>query len=161
MARAEGQTVEQGIQLAIQAMLVSPHFLFRIERDPAPTDPAQVHKISDLELASRLSYFLWSSMPDDELLALAEAGKLRAPGVLDAQVKRMLADKRSAALADNFAGQWLETRNLDSVKPDPQKFPEWGPELRDAMKTKRGCSSRHCCARIGRCPSSSTPSSPS
>ena len=135
MARSEGQTVEQGLQLAIQAMLVSPHFLFRIERDPDP-DPTRAHKISDIELASRLSYFLWSSMPDDELLSLAEAGKLRAPGVLDDQVKRMLADGRSAALADNFAGQWLETRNLDSVKPDPQKFPEWGPELRDAMKTE-------------------------
>ncbi|MGH9629720.1 MAG: DUF1592 domain-containing protein, partial [Bryobacteraceae bacterium] len=132
----EGQTVEQGIQLAIQAMLVSPHFLFRIERDPDPMDPSKVHKISEIELASRLSYFLWSSMPDDELLGLAEARKLRAPGVLDAQVKRMLADERSAALAENFAGQWLETRNLDIVKPDPQKFPEWGPELRDAMRTE-------------------------
>jgi Protein of unknown function (DUF1592)/Protein of unknown function (DUF1588)/Protein of unknown function (DUF1587)/Protein of unknown function (DUF1595)/Protein of unknown function (DUF1585) len=136
MAKAERMTTEQGIQLAIQAMLVSPHFLFRVERDPNPIDPARVHRISDIELASRLSYFLWSSMPDDELLGLAEAGKLRALGVLDAQVKRLLADPRSAALADNFAGQWLETRNLDSVKPDPQKFPEWGPELRDAMKTE-------------------------
>jgi len=136
LARSEGQTSEQGIQLAIQAMLVSPHFLFRIERDPAPNDPAKVHRISDVELASRLSYFLWSSMPDGELLGLAEAGKLRAPGVLAAQVKRMLADARSTALADNFAGQWLETRNLDSVAPDPKKFPEWGPELRDAMKAE-------------------------
>jgi hypothetical protein len=136
MAKAEKLSVEQGIQLAIQAMLVSPHFLFRVERDPNPSDPNNVHKISDIELASRLSYFLWSSMPDDELLGLAEAGKLRAQGVLDAQVKRMLADARSASLANNFAGQWLETRNLDSVKPDPQKFPEWGPELRDAMKTE-------------------------
>jgi hypothetical protein len=134
MAKAEGQTIEQGLQLAIQAMLVSPHFLFRIERDPFPNDPGKVHRISDIELASRLSYFLWSSMPDDELLGLAEAGKLRQPGVLEAQVKRMLADAKSAALADNFAGQWLETRNLDTVKPDPVKFPEWGPELRDAMK---------------------------
>jgi hypothetical protein len=117
-------------------MLVSPHFLFRIERDPDPADPTKVHRISDIELASRLSYFLWSSMPDDELLNLAVAGKLRAPGVLDAQVKRMLDDPKSEALADNFAGQWLETRNLDSVKPDPQKFPEWGPELRNAMKTE-------------------------
>ena len=135
MARNEGQNVEQGLQLVIQAMLVSPHFLFRIERDPAP-EPAGTHRISDVELASRLSYFLWSSMPDDALLSLAEAGKLRAPGVLDDQVKRILADGRSAALADNFAGQWLETRNLDSVKPDPQKFPDWGPELRDAMKAE-------------------------
>lgn len=136
MAQSEGQSVEQGIQLAIQAMLVSPHFLFRIERDPNPTDAAKVHAVSDLELASRLSYFIWSSMPDDELLNLAESGKLHTPAVLDAQVKRLLADPKSAAFADNFAGQWLETRNLDSVKPDPTKFPSWGPELRDAMKTE-------------------------
>jgi mono/diheme cytochrome c family protein len=136
LAKAEGQSVEQGIQLAIQAILVSPHFLFRIERDPDPTDPARVHQISDLELASRLSYFLWSSMPDEELLKLAETGKLRAAGVLDAQVKRMLADEKSSSIGANFAGQWLETRNLDSVKPDPQKFPTWSPELRDAMKTE-------------------------
>jgi len=136
MAKADGQSTEQGIQLAIQAMLVSPNFLFRIEHDSFPTDPAKVHKISDVELASRLSYFLWSSMPDDELLGLAETGKLRAPGAIDAQVKRLLADPRSSALADNFAGQWLELRNLDVVKPDPQKFPEWGLDLRDAMKTE-------------------------
>ncbi len=134
MAKSNGQSTEQGIQLALQAMLVSPHFLFRIEHDTNPLDPAKVHPISDLELASRLSYFLWSSMPDDELLGLAEAGKLRASGTLDAQVKRMLADPKSSALADNFAGQWLELRNLDVVKPDPQKFPDWSPELRDAMK---------------------------
>ena len=136
LAKAEGQTTEQGIQLAIQAMLVSPNFLFRVEHDAAPADASRVHPISEVELASRLSYFLWSSMPDDELLGLAEAGKLRAPGVLHAQMKRMLADSRSAALADNFAGQWLELRNLDVVKPDPQKFPEWGPDLRDAMKAE-------------------------
>jgi hypothetical protein len=134
LGKADGQSVEQGIQLAIQAMLVSPHFLFRIEHDANPTDPTKTHPVSEVELASRLSYFLWSSMPDDELLALAEAGKLRAS--LDGQVKRMLADPRSAAIADNFAGQWLELRNLDVVKPDPQKFPEWGPDLRDAMRTE-------------------------
>jgi hypothetical protein len=135
-SKAEGLSVEQGIQVAIQAMLVSPHFLFRIERDLAPTDPTRIHKISDIELASRLSYFLWSSMPDEELLTLAEAGKLRAPGVIEAQVKRMLADEKAAALPENFAGQWLETRNLDVIKPDPQKFPSWNAELRDAMKTE-------------------------
>jgi len=134
LAKANGQTTEQGIQLALQAMLVSPQFLFRIERDPNPNDPNLVHRVSDFELANRLSYFLWSSMPDDELFTLAEAGKLHTPEVLDAQVKRMLADDRSAAIADNFAGQWLELRNLDVVKPDPQKFPEWNSELRDAMK---------------------------
>jgi hypothetical protein len=131
MSKAEGQSNEQALQLAIQAMLVSPHFLFRVEHDPAG-DPNRVHPVTDLELASRLSYFLWSSMPDDELLSLAESGKLR--GAMDAQIKRMFADPKSAAFAANFAGQWLETRNLDSVKPDPVKFPEWGPELRDAMK---------------------------
>ena len=134
IAKSNGQTTEQGIQLALQAMLVSPNFLFRIEHDARPTDSATAHPVSQLELASRLSYFLWSSMPDDELLALAEAGKLRDPAALDAQVKRMLADERSSAIADNFAGQWLELRNLDVVKPDPQKFPDWSPELRDAMK---------------------------
>jgi hypothetical protein len=136
MAQADGQSAEQGVQLAIQAMLVSPNFLFRIEHDRNPTDAMQVHPVSGVELASRLSYFLWSSMPDDELLGLAEAGKLHTPGVLDAQVKRMLADERSSALADNFAGQWLELRNLYVVKPDPQKFPDWGPELRDSMASE-------------------------
>ena len=136
LAKANGQSTEQGIQLAIEAMLVSPNFLFRIERDPNPNDASAAHPVSQIELASRLSYFLWSSMPDDELLGLAESGKLRASGVLDSQVKRMLADPRSAAIADNFAGQWLELRNLDVVKPDPTKFPDWNPELRDAMKTE-------------------------
>jgi len=131
LAKQEGLSTEQGLQLAIQAVLVSPHFLFRVERD---SDPAQPRPVTDLELASRLSYFLWSSMPDEELLALAEAKKLRL--VVAAQVKRMLADPKSAAFADNFAGQWLEIRNLDSVKPDPVKFPAWNVELRDAMKAE-------------------------
>jgi hypothetical protein len=117
-------------------MLVSPNFLFRIERDPDPRNPELVHEVSPFELASRVSYFLWSSMPDDELLTLAESGKLRNPRVLEAQVDRMLADPRASAFAANFAGQWLETRNLDAVKPDPDKFKEWNPELRDAMKTE-------------------------
>jgi cytochrome c5 len=136
IAKVHGQSAEQGIQLALQAMLVSPNFLFRIEHDANPTDPTAVHRISDVELASRLSYFLWSSMPDDALLDSAEAGRLHAPAALDSQVKRMLADPRASALAGNFAAQWLETRNLDVVKPDPQKFPEWDPELRDAMRTE-------------------------
>jgi cytochrome c5 len=136
LAKSRGETTEQGIQLAIEAILVTPQFLFRIEHDPNATDAQDVHRISDVEMASRLSYFLWSSMPDDELQGLAEAGTLHDPAVLDAQVKRMMADRRSAAFASNFAGQWLEIRNLDVVKPDPDKFPEWGPELRDAMKTE-------------------------
>lgn len=131
-AKADGQDVEHGIQLALEAILVSPNFLFRVEHDTE----SQAHRVSDVELASRLSYFLWSSMPDDELLGLAEAGKLPQPVVFDAQIKRMLADQKSSALADNFAGQWLEIRNLDYVKPDPDKFLRWGPDLRDAMKTE-------------------------
>jgi mono/diheme cytochrome c family protein len=134
LAQQEGQTVEQGLQLAIQAMLVSPNFLFRVERDANPRDVSAVHPVTDFELASRLSYFLWSSMPDDALLDLSDAGRLHDPVVLDQQVKRMLADERSAAFAANFAGQWLETRNLDFIKPDPKKFPEWDADLRDAMK---------------------------
>jgi hypothetical protein len=136
MAKADGQSTEQGLQLAIQAMLVSPKFLFRIERDPNPADPTQVHPVSQIELASRLSYFLWSSMPDDELLGFAESGKLRETTTLRRELARMLADPRSSALASNFAGQWLETRNLDVARPDPKKFPEFTPELRDAMKTE-------------------------
>jgi hypothetical protein len=136
LAKTNGQTTEQGLQLAIQAMLVSPNFLFRIERDPDPRDPALVHEVSPFELASRVSYFLWSSMPDEELLTLAESGKLSDPRVLAAQVDRMLADPRASAFAANFAGQWLETRNLDVIKPDPDKFKEWNAELREAMKTE-------------------------
>jgi cytochrome c553 len=133
LARQQGQSGDQGIQLAIQAVLVSPEFLFRIEREPAK---GAIRRISDFDLASRLSYFLWSSMPDDRLLAAAEAGKLHVPETLDAEVTRMLADPKSNALAENFAGQWLELRNLDEVHPDPQKFPKWSPDLREAFKTE-------------------------
>jgi hypothetical protein len=133
LARQQGQNADQGIQLAIQAALVSPEFLFRIEREPAN---GSIRRISDLDLASRLSYFLWSSMPDDRLLGLAEAGKLHVPETLDSEVTRMLADSKSSALAQNFAGQWLEIRNLDEVHPDPGKFPKWTPDLRDAFKTE-------------------------
>lgn len=136
LAQQQGEGIEQGIQVALQAMLVSPNFLFRIERDPPATDAAKVHQVTDLELASRLSYFLWSSTPDEELLKTAETGKLHVQATLDAQVKRMLADPRSSALSENFAGQWLEIRNLDSVKPDADRFLAWGPELKNAMKTE-------------------------
>jgi hypothetical protein len=136
MAKSSGQSTEQGIQLALEAMLVSPEFLFRVERDPNPLDAEKAHRLSDVELATRLSYFLWSSMPDDQLLSVAEAGKLKDPATLDAQVKRMMTDKKAAAFADNFAGQWLEIRNLDSIKPDPQKFKAWNPVLKDEMRTE-------------------------
>src|SRR5262249_2993111 len=133
VARRRGYTPVEGVQFAIAAMLVSPNFLFRVEKDPPP---GVVARVSDVELASRLSYFLWSSMPDEELLRLAEAGRLHVPSTVSAQVTRMLADPRSAALADNFASQWLGTRTLDGVTRDQMKFPEWNAELRDAMKTE-------------------------
>lgn len=134
MAQAKGDSFEQGVRIALEAILVSPDFLFRIERDPNPNNPAASHHINDYELASRLSYFLWSSMPDEELFRLAGDRKLHKPGMLQAQVKRMLLDPKSSALVDNFAGQWLELRNLDSVKPDPDRFPEFDASLRNAMR---------------------------
>jgi hypothetical protein len=136
LGQNEGMNVEQGIQTALTGILVSPDFLFRIERDAEPKNPAATNRISDIELASRLSYFLWSSMPDDELLGLAERRRLSNPAVLNAQITRMLSDARASAVAENFVGQWLETRNLDSVKPDPDRFPEWNAELKDAMRTE-------------------------
>ncbi len=134
MAMAEGDFFEEGMQVALQAILVSPHFLFRVEHDPDPTNPGNVHRVSDIELASRLSYFLWSSMPDEELIELAAAGKLHSPEVLEAQVRRMLADQWSHALVENFAGQWLQLRNLAEAKPDPERFPNFDDELRHAMR---------------------------
>ena len=134
LAEQNGDSFEQGVRVALEAILVSPHFLFRIESDPDPNNPAGSHRLDDYELASRLSYFLWSSMPDDELFRVAGEHKLHKPEVLTAQVRRMLLDPRSAALVDNFAGQWLELRNLDSVKPDPDRFPEFDESLRKAMK---------------------------
>ena len=136
LAAKQGDPFEQGIALAIQGMLVSPQFLFRIERDQNANDANAIHSVSDYELASRLSYFLWSSMPDDELLKAAQVKSLRKPGVLDAQVRRMMADPKSKALSDNFAGQWLQLRNMDSIKPDPDKFPAFDEELREAMRTE-------------------------
>ena len=145
---------EAGIELALSSILVSPHFLFRIERDPAgpagregPSEkagslkvlagrdlPPSVYRISDLELASRLSFFLWSSIPDDELLDLAIRGELGRPEVLERQVRRMLADERSRSLATNFAGQWLYLRNLESVTPDMRLFPDFDDNLRQSMR---------------------------
>jgi hypothetical protein len=133
-AREAGDTFEQSLQAAMQAILVSPHFLFRIERGTRKLDAEGLESITDLELASRLSYFLWSSTPDETLLALAEQNNLRKPATLEAQVRRMLADPKADALADGFAGQWLEYRNLDLVRPDPERFPSWTPQLKSAMQ---------------------------
>jgi mono/diheme cytochrome c family protein len=133
MGRREG-SFEKGIEMAMRAMLVSPDFLFRIERDQVGLAPGTVHRVNDFELASRLSFFLWSSIPDDELLDLAEQGKLKDPVVVSAQVTRMLDDRRSKAFVTNFAGQWLFLRNLTQVKPDPDVFPTYDATLRQSFQ---------------------------
>ena len=125
---------EDGIGRALQRVLVSPEFLFRIERDAPGDAPGPVRPLEDLELASRLSFFLWSSIPDDELLDLAEEGRLGDANVLHAQVRRMLRDPRSRALVDNFGGQWLYLRNLAGAAPDPIQFPDFDDNLRQAMQ---------------------------
>ena len=133
-AAREDEGFDAGIELGLAAVLVSPEFLFRIEQDPEGVEAGAAYRLSDLELASRLSFFLWSSIPDDELLGLAERGELRAPDVLDAQVRRMLADPRSANLVTNFAGQWLHLRNLDAITPDMRVFPDFDDNLRQALR---------------------------
>src|SRR5437588_2483422 len=115
---------ESGVKLALRRILVSPAFIFRMELDPPNGTPGSAHRISDIELASRLSFFLWSSIPDDELLNLAIAGRLHEPGVLEAQVRRMVADARAESMVSNFTGQWLQLRNLQLVKPDLLLFPD-------------------------------------
>ena len=130
----DGGRFEEGIQLALQAVLVSPYFLYRWEVDPERLTAGQGRDLNSFEIASRLSYFVWSSMPDDTLLALAQRGDLTRRDVRESQVRRMLADPRSAALVRNFGGQWLQIRNLDQAEPDATLFPKWDPALRDAMR---------------------------
>ena len=125
---------EVGIQFALERVLVSPDFLFRIEQDPADAQPGAMYEISDIELASRMSFFLWSSPPDDELLNQAERGALREPGMLEQQVQRMMADPRADAFIKNFVGQWLYLRNLEDFYPDPAAFPEFDENLRTALQ---------------------------
>lgn len=131
---AEGAGFEAGIENALAAILVSPHFLIRVEQDPAGVKPGSVYRVSDLELASRLSFFIWSSLPDDALLDAAVRGDLRQPKLLEAQVRRMLADDRSRSLVTNFAAQWLQLRKLDSITPDGRLFPDFDDNLRQAMR---------------------------
>ncbi len=132
-ARAE-EGFEAGIETALSAVLVSPEFLFRVERDPAGVAPHTAYRLSDLELASRLSFFLWSSIPDDELLGTAIRGELHKPRVLEKHVRRMLADSRSRSLVSNFAAQWLYLRNLESLTPDLRLFPDFDDNLRQAFR---------------------------
>ena len=130
--RHEADGFDAGIEVAIAAILTSPHFLFKIERQPKGADGP--YAISEFELASRLSFFLWSSLPDDELLDLADGGQLREPEILQQQVMRMLADEKAANLVTNFAGQWLHLRNLDAITPDGRLYPDFDENLRRAMR---------------------------
>ena len=130
--RAGGAGFESGIEMALRALLVSPKFLFRIERDPDNVEPGTAYRLSDVELASRLSFFLWSSIPDDELLDLATRRTLSQPVVLEGQVRRMLADPRSDALVTNFVGQWLHSRNVLAATPNQRMFLDFDDNLRQA-----------------------------
>src|SRR5439155_5269639 len=130
---AQSVGFESGIRLALQKILASPDFIFRAEYDPQGAAPASVQRISDIELASRLSFFLWSSIPDEELLAAAESGRLSDASVLQGQVRRMLADERSQALVKNFSGQWLFLRNVERISPDTGSFPTFDENLRQAL----------------------------
>jgi len=130
----EGKTFDAGIEAALQLILASPEFLFRFEPDPVNVAVDTPYKINDLELASRLSFFLWSTIPDEQLITIASAGRLKDPAVLEQQVKRMLLDPRARALTDNFAGQWLFLRNLRTMNPDFETFPDFDDNLRQAMR---------------------------
>ena len=130
----EGGSFDGGIERAVRRLLVSPEFLFRVERDPAGVKPNTAYAITDLELASRLSFFLWSSIPDDELIAVAGRGELTRPAVLDRQVRRMLASPKSEAFVRNFAGQWLFLRNLDASAPVQSVFPDFDDALRQGFR---------------------------
>jgi hypothetical protein len=132
-AERQGDTFDDGLRLAFKAVLASPHFLFKVETDPPGAEVGSAYPLRETELATRLAYFLWSAPPDDGLLELAVAGRLRTGEALREQVRRMLADPRSRALADNFAGQWLQVRNLQSVAIDPATFPSFDEPLRAAM----------------------------
>ena len=128
------RSLEDEMSVVLQAVLANPNFLFRVEQDPQPGEAANIHTLNDYELASRLSYFLWSSMPDDELFALAAKGKLRAN--LDKEVVRMLKDPKAQSLVNNFAGQWLRLRQVENVSPDPNLYPAFDPDLRESMLTE-------------------------
>jgi hypothetical protein len=133
-AGREAGGFEAGIESALQRILISPDFLFRIELDPEKAAPGAAYRVTDFELASRLSFFLWSSIPDEELLTLASRGALGEPATLERQVRRMLADERAVSLTQNFAAQWLQLRDLRNVVPDPDLFPEFDENLREAFR---------------------------
>jgi mono/diheme cytochrome c family protein len=132
--RASGGDFDAGIEGALRFLLVHPRFLYRVEQDPANAAAGATYRITDIELASRLSFFIWSSIPDEELLAAATAGRLKNPAVLEQQVRRMLKDERARALGSSFAGQWLYLRNLRGLQPDADVFPDFDHNLRDALQ---------------------------
>ena len=129
-----GSDFENGIEIALQRILASPQFVFRVEQDAESAAPGSIHRVTDVELASRLSYFLWSSIPDADLLALAEHGLLKEPGTLERQVRRMLKDTKSDALVENFAGQWLRLRNTRNIAPNSDLFPDFDDNLRQSLR---------------------------
>jgi hypothetical protein len=132
--RADGGTFDDGIETVVQRVLADPEFVYRLEPEPAGLRPGKTYRVSDLALASRLSFFLWSSVPDDELLDVAAQGKLREPAVLEKQVRRMLADPKSEALITNFTGQWLSVRSLQTSEPVVNLFPDFDDNLRAAFQ---------------------------
>jgi hypothetical protein len=132
--RSDGGSFDDGVEVALQRILADPEFVYRGEREPAGVAAGRSYRITDLELASRLSFFLWSSIPDDELIDLAAQGRLREPGVLERQVRRMLADPRSEALVSNFTGQWLGVRSLRTMEPVVNLFPDYDDNLRSAYQ---------------------------
>jgi mono/diheme cytochrome c family protein len=134
LARSQKDGFDKGMELVLEAILTSPHFLFRIETDRAPGNPFLPHPVTDYELATRLSYFLWSSMPDEELFSLAGKRSLRENGNLEKEIQRMLKDPKAHALVENFAGQWLELRNLRNASPDPGMFPLFDETMRQSMR---------------------------
>ncbi|MEO2047390.1 MAG: DUF1592 domain-containing protein [Pirellulales bacterium] len=134
LAQSEGESFEQGIQIALQAILVSPNFLFHVVQDPPTKNADAIVPLSNFELASRLSFFLWSRGPDDELFEMAEQGKLHDENVLAEQVRRMLAHDHASSLAKNFASQWLQLARLDTIAPDPDLYPDFDEELRRASR---------------------------
>ncbi len=134
----QGGNFESGIENALRLILASPKFLFRSEPDPARVAAGSIYHVSDLDLASRLSFFLWSSIPDDELLNVAAQGKLKDPAVLDREVRRMLADPKAEALVNNFAEQWLFLRNVQSVSPDENHLPEFRRQSAAGFQARDG-----------------------
>ncbi len=134
--RANSGSFDGGIEFALRRILASPSFVFRPEREPETVAPGTPYRVGSYELASRLSFFLWSSIPDDELLRVAAAGTLSKPDVLRGQVRRMLADPRASALVENFAGQWLQLRNLRGITPNPETYPDFDDNLRQAFRTE-------------------------